>query len=176
MSINIYEKYWPTFRWIWYRCEQKRRGSDESFGSFESRWLRTSQAAKAGNKEIRKRISQAETYRETDHTSASQVSDALCSYALRRRTSCESLDHRGCRQLRLVDRHLRRVRTGESKEIFLIAMRFSIRKIADDVIIRARNQAKILRAQENVQLILDCSWKLFLCRSLRDNFVWEISL
>jgi len=101
------------------RCEQKRRGSDEPFGSFESRWLRASQAAKAGNKEIRKRVSQAETYRETNHTSTSQMSDALRSHALRRRTSRESLDHRGCRQLRLVDRHLRRVRTGKSREIFL---------------------------------------------------------
>lgn len=101
------------------RCEQKRRGSDEPLGPLESRGFCTSQAAKAGNKEIRKRVSQAKTYRETNHTSSSQVSDALCPHALRRRTGRESLDHRGRRQLRLVDRHLRWVRTGKSRKILL---------------------------------------------------------
>lgn len=91
--IDFVEDYVTFYIVLKHRREQKRRGGDESLGSFESRWLRTSQAAKAGNKEIRKRVPQAETYCETNHTSTGQVSDSLWPHTLRRWASRESLDH-----------------------------------------------------------------------------------
>jgi len=101
-----------------YRREQERHGSNESTGPLESRWFRASQTAKAGDKqEVRERLPQTEIHRETDHTSAHQMSVSVRSHALRRGAGHESLDHRGRRQLRFIDRHLRRVRTGESRRV-----------------------------------------------------------
>ena len=96
------------------RCEQTRRGRDESTGSLESRRVRSAEKAEGGNQKIRKRFSEAETNPSTYHATPGQVSIVVRSHALRRRTSCQSVDHRGRRQLRIVDRHLRGVRSGKS--------------------------------------------------------------
>jgi len=45
------------------------------------------------------------------------MSISVRSHALRGGAGHESLDHRGRRQLRFVDRHLRRVCTGESRQV-----------------------------------------------------------
>lgn len=96
-----------------YRCEQKRHGSDESSWSVESRRIRTAEKAEGGNKEIGIGVSETEANPPTHHTTSSQMSIPVWPHAMRRWTSCQSMDHRGRRQLRVVDRYLRRVCTGE---------------------------------------------------------------
>lgn len=96
-----------------HRCEQKRHGSDESSGSVESRWIRTAKKAEGGNEEIGKRVSETEANPSTHHTTSSQMSIPVWPHAVWRWASCQSMDHRGRRQLRVVDRYLRRVCTGE---------------------------------------------------------------
>lgn len=65
------------------RCEQKRRGCNESSGSLESRWLCSAEEAEDGNQEIGKRFSEAETNPSAYHTTPSQVSIPMWSHALR---------------------------------------------------------------------------------------------
>jgi len=100
-----------------YRREQERHGSNESAGPLESRWFRASQTAKTRVEEIRERLPHAEIHREAKHSPAHQMSVSVRSHALRGGAGHESLDHRGRRQLRFVDRHLRRIRTGESRQV-----------------------------------------------------------